>query len=63
MLVDVPMSVHVPPRMEANATGSSSFEGLTRSFRAIPITGDMNIAVTVVLFMNAEVNQIGRAHV
>ncbi len=44
----------MPPRMEANATGINTFEGLILSFRHIPITGPVTNAVTVVLFINAE---------
>jgi hypothetical protein len=55
MLVEVPMTVHVPPSMDANAKGIKSFDGLIRSLRAIAITGETYMAVTVVLFMKADV--------
>src|SRR5690606_16042939 len=54
IFVDVPISVQVPPRMEANATGIKTFEGLRSSFLHIPITGPITNAVTVVLFIKAE---------
>ena len=53
-LVEVPMSVHVPPRIEENATGINTFEGLKLSLRHMAITGPVTNAVTVVLFINAE---------
>ncbi len=54
-LVEVPMSVQVPPRIEANATGMSNFEALTPALRPSPATSGVKSAVTVVLFMKAEV--------
>ena len=48
------MSVQVPPKMEAKASGMSSLDGLVAELRAMPTTGGRNIAVTVVLFMKAE---------
>jgi hypothetical protein len=52
--VEVPMSVQVPPRMEAKASGISNRDGLVFAFLAIPITGGTSIAATVVLFINAD---------
>ncbi len=53
--VDVPMSVQVPPRIEAKAIGRRSLDALTLAFLARPMTGPTSMAVTVVLFMKAEV--------
>src|SRR5688572_25977185 len=55
MFVEVPITVQVPPKIEANATGINIFEGLSLSFLHILTTGATYIAVTVVLFMKAEV--------
>jgi hypothetical protein len=42
--------------MEAKATGINNFEGLILSFLAMPAIGATYMAVTVVLFMKADVN-------
>jgi hypothetical protein len=52
--VEVPISVQVPPMSEAKASGMSKREGGMRSLRESPMTGPTNTAVTVVLFMKAE---------
>ena len=54
--VEVPISVQVPPRMEAKASGMSRRDGEKRSRRASPMTGPTNTAVMVVLFMKADRN-------
>jgi hypothetical protein len=66
-LVEVPISVQVPPRMEAKASGISRRDGGRFKRRARPITGPTNTAVTVVLFMKAEIkptaaHEYGRKH-
>ena len=53
-LVEVPIKVHVPPKIEEKARGISNRDGETLIWRATAITGPKNMAVTVVLFMKAE---------
>ena len=54
--VEVPIRVQVPPRIAAKASGMSKREGGTPIRRARPITGPRNTAVTVVLFIKAEMS-------
>mmetsp|Transcript_8519 Transcript_8519/g.21895 ORF Transcript_8519/g.21895 Transcript_8519/m.21895 type:complete len:279 (-) Transcript_8519:59-895(-) len=53
-LVDVPISVHVPPKIEAKLSGISSFEGENWFTLANPTMTGIIIATTGVLFMNAD---------
>src|SRR5215470_8326407 len=53
-LVDVPISLQVPPSIEANATGIRNLEGGCFIRRATPSAGGTKIAVTVVLFIHAD---------
>jgi hypothetical protein len=52
--VEVPISVHVPPSIEAKASGINNLDGLILAVFATPITGGIKIAVAVVLFINEE---------
>jgi hypothetical protein len=52
MFVAVPMSVRVPPSIEAYESGMRSFEGETWLSSARSVTIGMNIATTGVLLMN-----------
>ena len=56
MLVEVPMSVQVPPRMEAKESGISSLEGDRPRAAASEIMMGMNTTTTGVLLMNAEIS-------
>jgi len=58
MLVDVPISVHTPPNIEANESGINSFEGLTFVSRATPSTIGKKIATAAVLLMKADIAPI-----
>jgi len=49
------MSVQVPPRSEANATGIRNFDGDIFNRRAIPMAGGMKIGVTAELFIQADI--------
>jgi hypothetical protein len=57
-LVDVPISVHVPPSSDAYATGIRNFEVESLRRRATPIVGGTKIAVTAVLFIHADAKAI-----
>ena len=52
--MDVPISVHVPPRMEPKATGKRNCEGLQCFRRATAMTIGTKIAVAATLLMKAE---------
>ncbi len=52
--VDVPINVQVPPIIDAKARGINIFEADNFDFRARASIGEINNAVTVVLFMNAD---------
>ena len=54
ILVDVPMSVHIPPMMLANESGISNLEGLILAVAAMRPTIGMKTATTGVLLMNAD---------
>jgi len=58
MFVEVPMSVHTPPNIEANESGIRSFEALTSKSAATPITTGIKIATAAVLLMKAEMTPI-----
>jgi len=52
-LVEVPMSVQLPPKIAPNASGIKSFDGGTLARFAKPRTTGTNIAVVVVFFKTA----------
>ncbi len=54
ILVDVPMSVHMPPIILAKESGMSSFAGLILAVAAMRPTMGMNTATTGVLLMKAD---------
>jgi hypothetical protein len=58
IVVDVPISVHTPPKSDENESGISSFEGLTLSSRAIAMTVGSRIATAAVLLMKAETTAV-----
>jgi hypothetical protein len=60
ILVDVPISVVVPPIIPAKESGINILEGLTPTFDAIPIITGMKMATAAVLLMKAEMIQMKR---
>ena len=54
-LVEVPISVQVPPRMLANDSGISSFDGANPRVWETEIITGVRMTTTGVLFMNAEI--------
>ena len=55
MFVEVPIRVHMPPKMEAKERGISIFAGLIPAAYEIWITTGMNTATTGVLLTKAEI--------
>lgn len=53
-LVEVPMRVTVPPRMEANDSGISRWPGARPAFRAQEVRMGIMSATMGVLFINAD---------
>ncbi len=54
MLVEVPISVHAPPKMDMKERGMSSREGLMSIVRDRPKKTGMNMATAAVLLMKAD---------
>ena len=57
--VEVPISVHVPPRIAAKLIGMRNFEGLSPMRNAQSRTAGANIATSGVLFKNPESSAVG----